>query len=120
MVTQTVRLAVDLAINEGRLDAFERIMQAMVVVSQKEPGTLGYEWFLNADRRRCRLLETYVDANALQSHLNGPAVHELVPKLLEVASVRGFEVYGDPGPKASAMLAGFGAEVFDFWSGLNR
>ena len=120
MPKQTVYLAVDLTINEGKLDAFESIAQAMVAGSQKEPGTLGYEFFLSADRKRCRLIETYTDANAVLSHLNGPVVQELVPNLLGTASLAGFNVYGNPGPKATEMLAGFGAEIFEFRRGLDR
>jgi quinol monooxygenase YgiN len=120
MVKHTVHLAVDLTIDEGKRDAFEGIAQAMVASSQKEPGTLGYEWFLSADRRRCRLMETYTDANAVLAHINGPVVQELLPKLLGTASVAGFEVYGNPGPKATEMLAAFGAEIFEFQYGLDR
>jgi len=120
MVMHTVHVAVDLTVHEGKLDAFEGIARAMVASSQKEPGTLGYEWFLSADRRRCRLVETYKDANAVLAHLNGPVVEELLPKLLGTASVAGSEVYGNPGPKATERLAAFGAEIFEFQYGLNR
>jgi hypothetical protein len=47
-------------------------------------------------------------------------VKELVPKLLETASLNRFEGYGDPGPKATQVLLDFGAEIFDRWSGLSR
>jgi quinol monooxygenase YgiN len=120
MSKQTVHLAVDLIINEGKLDAFESIAQAMVAGTQKEPGALSYEWYLSADHKKCRLIETYTDANAVLAHFNGLVVQELVPKLLETASLAGFEVCGDPGPKATEMLKGFGAEIFDFRGGLNR
>lgn len=115
-----VRFAVDLTINEGKFGEFESIAQAMIAGSEKEPGTLGYDWCLSADRQRCRLLETYADANAVQAHIEGPVVRELVPKLLEVSSLSGFEVYGDPGPKAAQTLVAFGAEIFTLWCGLSR
>ena len=120
MVTETVLLALDLTINAGQEDAFERIAQEMVAGSNNEPGTLGYEWFLSADRRRYRLIESYRNADAVLAHFNGPVVHELVPKLLGTAGVAGFEVYGDPGPKVREMLAGFGAEIFEHRYGLDR
>jgi len=119
MTRQMVRFTVDLAINAGRLDEFERIAQSMIAGSKKEPGTLGYDWFLSGDRSRCRLVETYEDANAVLAHLTGPVVQELVPRLLQYSSVAGFEVYGDPGPKAAQMLAGLGAETFGPWLALN-
>ena len=65
------------------------------------PGTLGYEWFLSADLKRSRLVETYVDAAAVLEHFSGPVVQQLVPKLMQIASVTRFEVYGDPGERWS-------------------
>ncbi len=120
MSKQTVYLAVDFTINDGQLDAFESIAQSMVAGTQKEPGALGYEWYFSADRKKCRLIETYANADALLAHFNGPVVQELVPKLLGTSSLAGFEVCGDPGPKMREMLPGFGAEIFDFRRGLNR
>lgn len=115
-----VRFTVDLAINADKLDKFESIAQAMIAGTLKEAGALGYDWFLSADRKRCRIVETYADANAVLAHLTGPVVQEFVPKILEVSSIGGFEVYGDPGPKAAEMLAGFGVEIFGLWHRLNR
>jgi quinol monooxygenase YgiN len=120
MVEHTVRLNVDLAIHEGKIDEFASIAQAMVLGSQKEPGTLGYDFYLSRDRRRCRLVETYADANAVLAHLMGPVVQEFVPKLLGVSSISGFEVYGDPGLTAAEILAGFGAEIFPLWHSFSR
>ena len=115
-----VRFTVDLTINAGQFARFAEVAQTMIAGSKKEAGTLGYDWCLSADRSRCRLVETYADADAVLAHLTGPVVQELVPKLLEASSISGFEVYGDPGPKAAQMLAGFGAEIFELWGGLSR
>jgi quinol monooxygenase YgiN len=113
-----VYFLVDLTIHEGKLDSFEAIVQKMIANTQREPGALGYEWCLSADRKRCRIIETYADSDAVLAHLTGPAVQEGVPKMLETSSLNRFEVYGDPGSKAAAMLAGFGAEIFTPWRGL--
>jgi len=113
-----VRFTVDLKINAGKFDAFEHIAQAMIAGTKQEPGALGYDWCLSSDRQQCRLVETYVDATAVLAHLVGPVVKELVPQLLQVTSIAGFEVYGDPGPKAGEMLAGLGAKIFPVWRGL--
>jgi quinol monooxygenase YgiN len=120
MSRQTVRFNVDLTINEGKLDAFQAIAQTMIDGTQKEPGALEYTWHLSSDRNRCRLLEAYADANAVLAHINGPVVKDLVPKLLQTATLSRFEVYGDPGPKAAETLKGIGAEIFTVWRGLNR
>ena len=120
MSKQTVRFNVDLTINDGKLDAFQSVVQTMIAGTQKEPGALEYTWHLSSDRKRCRLLEAYADANAVLAHINGPVVQELVPKLLQTATLNRFEVYGDPGPKSAEILAGIGAEIFPIWRGLDR
>ena len=75
---------------------------------------------LSPDRKRCRILETYADANALLAHFKGAVVQQLVPKMLELSSVDGSEVYGDPGAEAREMLSGFGAGIFNRWQGFHR
>ena len=117
---QTVIFNVQLIIQDGKLAPFEDLAKVLVAATQKEPGTLGYEWHLSADRKRCRVIETYANPDAMMTHLSGPAVREFVPKLLETASIERFEVYGDPGPEGNKKLAGFGAEIFSHWHGLNR
>ncbi len=116
----TVRFTVALSIAEGKLEAFEAIAQTMVAGSESEAGTLVYEFCLSNDRKRCRLVEKYVDADATVAHFTGPVVQELVPKLLEVSTISGFEVYGDPGPKAAEMMIAMGAEIFENWHGFSR
>ena len=120
MTAQAVHFNVSLAIHEGKLAAFEETAKAMIAGTRKEPGALGYEWYFSGDRKSCRLLETYANANAALAHCTGPVVRDLVPKLMESAEVRSFEVYGDPGPQVTAMPAGFGAAFFEFRQGLAR
>jgi quinol monooxygenase YgiN len=120
MTKETVRFTVELTINEGKFSEFESRVQTMIARSLEEPGTLGYDFFLSADRKRCTLLETYTDADAVLAHLNGPVVQELLPQLLETSSVTGFAVYGDPGPTAAQTLKAHGAQIFDLWHLLSR
>jgi quinol monooxygenase YgiN len=120
MVEQVVRLTVSLTVNEGQLDAFKSIADAMTESTKTEPGTLGYEWFGSSDGNRFRLVETYADAGAVEAHFMGPVVQEWVPKLAAVCAVDGFEIYGDPGPKVAEMAGRFGAVVFNYLLGINR
>lgn len=120
MTMSTVHFLVDLTIHEGKFDSFEFIAQEMIASTRLEPGALGYEWCLSTDRRLCRIIETYADSDAVLAHLKGPAVQDGVPKLLDASSLSRFEVYGDRGPQAAAMLAGFGAEIFAPWCGFRR
>ncbi|MFZ0394960.1 MAG: putative quinol monooxygenase [Terracidiphilus sp.] len=119
MLASVVRLTVRLTPNQGQLDEFRSIAQAMTEATQAEPGALGYEWFTGANGQ-FHLLETYVDAGAVLAHFLGPVVQQMVPRLASVCSVDGFEVYGDPGPEVGAMVAGFGAQILTYWQGLDR
>ena len=115
-----VRLAIDLTVNEAQLTEFKSIAAAMTAGSQSEPGTLGYEWFFSGDQKRCRLLETYLNADAVLAHFTGTVVQEMVPKLTAVCSIDSFEIFGDPGSKVTEMAAQMGAKIFPYWLGLNR
>ena len=120
MAKSTVQLTIDLRINDGQLEEFECLAKAMCAATQVEPGALTYAWYLSDDRRHCRLVERYSDGNAVVTHLSGRAVEEFVPRLLTVSKLTRFEVHGDPGPKAVAMLAGFGADIFKHWHGFDH
>ena len=115
-----VRFNVNLTIHEGKLEEFQNLAQAMISATHKEPGALAYDWCFSRDGKRCRILETYADATAVQAHISGVAVQEFVPKMLGVSSINAFEVYGDPGPEAAKTLTKIGAEIFPFWRGLDR
>jgi len=120
MVEQVIRLTVSFSVTDAQMSAFKSIAAEMTEGTKSEPGTMGYEWFASADGERFRLVETYVDAAAVEAHFMGPVVQQLVPKLAAVCAVDGFEFYGDPGPKVSAMAAGFGAAFFPYWMGIGR
>lgn len=120
MSKQKVRFNVSLTIHEGKLQEFQAIARTMIAGTEKEAGALAYDWYFSNDGKSCRLVETYADADAMLAHMMGPVVQELVPKLLGVASLAGFEVYGEPGAKAAETLKGVGATIFQYWSGLKR
>ena len=120
MGTGRIRVLVDINIREGKLAEVEAIALQMVAVSENEPGTLAYHFVLSADRTRARLVEGYSDVAAITAHFNGPAVQQLVPQLLQVASPARMEIYGDPGPQVTAMAAALGAEIFTAWQGFDR
>ena len=120
MVEQVVRLTVELTPNDGQIEAFKSLAETMTAVSKGEPGTMGYEWFASSDGKRFRLVETYVDAAAIEAHFMGAAVQVHVPNLMGCATVTGFEIYGDPGAKVTEMVSGFGADIFQYTMGIGR
>ena len=120
MSTNRVRVLVDIDIHPGKFDEFEAITKQMVTVSEQEPGTIAYHFVLSADHSRARLIEGYTDAAAVAAHFNGPAVQQLVPQLMRIATPARMEIYGDPGPQVATMAGAFGAEVFTAWEGFDR
>jgi quinol monooxygenase YgiN len=115
-----VYFRLDFNIHEGKLASFEQTAKAMIAGTQNEPGTLAFEWYLSEDHKSCRLLETYANADAMQSHVKSTVVRELLPKLLESASLAAFEVYGEPGPEGRRLLARSGPAIYEFHQGLGR
>ena len=120
MAAQKVRLLVELTIHEGQYDAFDGIARDMTAGSKSEAGTLDYEWYLSADRRRCRLVESYVDSAALAKHFDGPVVQQLLPKLAARCTIDRIEAYGNLDQDIAATLAKSGHEIFPAWQGINR
>ena len=120
MIEQVVRLTVALTPNEGQIEAFKSLAETMTEVSKNEPGTLGYEWFASADGKQFRLVETYANALAIEAHFMGPAVQVHVPNLIGCANATRMEIYGDPGPKVTEVVAGFGAQIFHYSLGIGR
>ena len=120
MTKPGVYFIVDLAIAEGKLGEFQTIADEMVAGTQTEPGALAYEFYLDADRRQCRLIEIYSDSDAALAHCKGRVVQQLVPKLLGVSALAGFAVYGELSAETAEILAGAGAQLFTTWRGFNR
>jgi quinol monooxygenase YgiN len=119
-MAQTVRFTVELTIGEDAFGAFEEIVDAMIAGSSEEPGTVVYEFTLSDDRRRARIIEGFDGPDGVLAHMQGSVVADLVPRMLEVTTIEGFTVDGDPGPEATEILRGFGAEIFPHWKVLSR
>lgn len=115
-----IRFVVGMTIKPGRRAEFEAVAREMAARTQAEPGALEYSFHVDADGTRCTLLEAYADGAAVVAHLTGPVVRELVPRATEHATLEGFEVLGEPGPEARALLAAFGARVLAGGPGFRR
>ena len=120
MTKPGVYFIVDFEISEGKVGEFQAIAAEMVAGTQQEPGALGYEFYLDANVRQCRLIEVYSDSNAALAHCKGHVVQELVPKLRSVSSLAGFSVYGDLASETVDILTEGGARLFTTWHGFNR
>ena len=91
--------------HEGRREEYLRLSdQAMDIVRTTEPGTLGYDLYLNADRSECMIVERYRDSEAAIEHAAN--LGHLFPAVLATVSVVHGELLGEPSAELRAKLAG--------------
>ena len=100
-----LQMTARLSIHPGTILEFKKRAADCMQATQKDSGTLRYDWFLNDDETECVVVEAYRNSEAVLEHLAnlGPALNAL----LEVSDID-IEVYGAPSPdllKAGAALA---------------
>lgn len=86
--------------HEGTVAEYKRLSaEAMEIVRAKEPGTLEYSIYFNADETAAVVIERFRDSDALLEH--GRNMSEISPQVLALASVEG-ELLGDVTPEIKA------------------
>ena len=91
--------------HEGKRDEYLRLSdQARDLVRANEPGTLGYDLYLNGDQSECMIIERYRDSEAAIEHAANLA--HLFDAVLATVSVVHGELLGEPSPELRARLAG--------------
>ncbi len=58
-----LRLVVRIKIHSGQLDAFKAGKKCLLIVREKDKGTLQYDWYFNEDNTECVVLERYKDSD---------------------------------------------------------
>ncbi|MCS7008172.1 MAG: antibiotic biosynthesis monooxygenase [Gaiellaceae bacterium] len=114
-----VSWVVELAVKEGKLDAFRELMEEMVEGTSAEPRTLAYEWYISEDGSEVHIYEKYADSDAMIQHVNG-FLDRWAGRFMERADITRFVVYGDPSPAAREILDGWGARYLGPWGGFSR
>jgi quinol monooxygenase YgiN len=90
------------AIPPGQGAAFRALAaEAFARVAANEPGTLAYEWFINADETECVAIDVYRDGEALKAHNVGP----IMQRVRGIATMRS-QLYGNLPPAALERFAG--------------
>ena len=91
--------------HEGRREEYLRLAdQARELVRRNEPGTLGYDVYLNADQSECVVIERYRDSEAAMHHAAN--VGHLFDAVLATVSIVHGELLGEPSDELRAKLAG--------------
>ena len=106
-------------VKPGQLESLRALMEEMVESTEKEPGTLAYEWFISEDENSFHLYERYVDSEAALAHLSAFG-DQFAARFTDAIDPTGFHVYGDPTEPARKALSRMGAEFLATWGGFAR
>jgi quinol monooxygenase YgiN len=88
-----ITLVVEIAVDEGKAEAFRRVVADLVsTVQDNEPGCLRYDFYLSSDGRHDWNVEVFCDSEAVIAHMEN--VRDLLPLLLDTASFQRIEVLG--------------------------
>ena len=91
--------------HEGKREEYLRLSdQAREMLRANEPGTLGYDLYLNGDQSECMVIERYRDSEAAMAHAAN--LGHLFPAVLATVSVVHGELLGEPSAELRARLAG--------------
>ena len=91
--TAAIRCVLDLQVHD--IPAFKEVAAACCEVSAREPGTLYYDWYLDEESGRARLVEGYESYEAIVAHATGPVVTDVGVRLLEACTFLHMDAYGD-------------------------
>jgi quinol monooxygenase YgiN len=91
--------------HEGKREEYLRLSdRATEIVRAKEPGTLGYDLYLNGDQSECMIVERYRDSEAAIERAAN--LGHLFDAVLATVSVVHGELLGQPSAELRANLAG--------------
>ena len=100
----------------GGVEEYKRLCaEAMEIVQAREPGTLEYSIYLNADESEAVAIERFSSSEALIEH--GMNMSEISPQVLATGTVEG-ELLGEPNDELRAKLTGPEPELFTPWMSL--
>jgi quinol monooxygenase YgiN len=108
-MSEHVSWILQVAIREGRFDAFKTLMVEMVAATEaNEPGALAYEWTVSEDLGTCHIHERYRDSAAVMTHLKWFG-KECAERFMAVCEPRRITVYGTPDDAVRKALDRMGA-----------
>ena len=88
-------------------------------VTEKDPGTIQYDWFMSSDNTECEIRETYENSEAFLAHLSN--LSNLLQILYEkFASDHSVAIYGDTSQDLLEKINARGVDTkfFSFLQGL--
>ena len=108
----------DYSIADGKTEEFKSIIQEVIDLERSASDVLVYEFFLDDDESKFHAIESFKDSDSVLQHMERGS--EIIPRLLEVADVTRFEIYGDATQELRDAVGPFGAKIFPRWDGFTR
>lgn len=110
----------EITLKPGAVDQFTALAKEMVDTNDAdEPDTLDYQAFIAANGARVHFYERFVDSAAVMAHV-ARFGQNFATRLLELATVTRFEIYGDPSDEVKATLAAFNPTYLTPVAGFRR
>lgn len=99
------------------LSQLEEVLEQLLQhISQSEPGTLFYAWYIDKARERCHVIEHYIDGEALEYHLLN--YKDFAHQLNQLRTVERVVCCGELPARLKEGFASAGAELFELAGGL--
>jgi quinol monooxygenase YgiN len=108
-----------LQVHPGKFEEFKTLVSAIVAATSKEPGTLAYQYSVNADRSVVHIYERYRDSDAFVSHVE-KTFGGFADRFLSLVAVSSLVVYGTPNDEARKALDTFNATYMTLFDGFAR
>jgi quinol monooxygenase YgiN len=109
-----------LTVNPQRLDELKALLETMVnSIKSSEPGTLNYEWSVNAAQTTVHVYERYQDSSAALNHLASFRT-KFGERFLQVVKPARLVVYGSPDIQIKTALAGLNPVYMSPLGGFQR
>ena len=89
------------------MDKFKPVVQKLVAATEKEPGTLEYEYAVGDDQKTVDIFERYANSHAAVVHVTENFGPNFSKDFLAVAKPIRFVVYGVPTDELKKTLADF-------------
>jgi quinol monooxygenase YgiN len=103
-----------------QMDKYKPLIQKLVAATEKEPGTLEYEYAVGDDQKTVDIFERYADSKAAASHVTETFGPNFSKEFLALFKPTRFVVYGTPSADLKKVLADFHPIYMTPWDGFTK
>jgi len=103
-------------VHPGKFEEFRGVVEPLVAETRREPGSIAYDYSVDADHHQVRIFETYRNSAAVVDHVTG-TFSKYADAFTACVSVDAFDVYGKPDAAAAEILDGFGSQYYTPFEG---